>query len=419
MTKVLIYSPDVAGHPQVYCRAMADALQSSPCRLVLALGCTAAASIENSPDIRPLAGRHNVQLIDTRTLTNGVARRLQAEELVKLQVDERVDVTLFIEAEKSADQFLRIAEGAAPALLGRRIGVFANMAEWFPGEDSFTGERRGLITWSLRTTAGNVYRRLLSPKGTPQWWYEQTIIGKGVLDEVWTKDERIAAWRGPPVFWMPEISRPAVQACVEDDPAYFDARKTQVDAFLAANIGRLPLLYFGDAAFYKGYDLFLRLLADNSDLCGFHAGQPSADSELRRYSFDVVPLRAELLKEGRLAETNEYVHSQTLKRLYFQLGPVYATTHRLALSSSTMLQAAEFGVPVLMPDRGLVGYRIKQAGIGQTYPYGDLRSLALRLREMVRGGTAQYQPELRSFASRFSDDALKRFLALRLLGNLQ
>src|SRR5437016_1458072 len=136
MKRILLYSPDVVGHPRVYCRVIADALAAEPCQLVIAMGFTDEIGLNESPDLQPLLARAGVQLIDTRTLSRTDKPHLTAEELVELQLRFDIGTTLFIEADKSKDEFFRVAAAEAPRFRGRNLGIFANTAEWYPGEDS-------------------------------------------------------------------------------------------------------------------------------------------------------------------------------------------------------------------------------------------------------------------------------------------
>ena len=403
MRRILLYSPDVIGHPRVYCRVIADALQGEECELVVAMGFSEAAELVDSPDVQPLATRERVQLIDTRG-------HLTAEEIAALQKEMRVDTTLFIEADKSADEFRRIAAGEAPRLPGRNIGIFANTAEWYPGEDSFTGAKKTLRAPTLRTTLGNVKRALFDRRKSVRYFYEQTILGSHVLDEIITKDERLSEWHGPPVYWMPEISSPAAS-----DDTGFEEKRTAFERFRAQNAGREPLLYFGDAAFYKGYDLFLKFASEMPNAYVIHPGRTYDPKQREWFVYDVEALRAQLRAEGRLFETNEYVHSNRLKDLFFGAIRVYVTTHRLALSSSTVIQAAELGKAMLVPDRGLLGYRVKANGIGAVYRYGDLADLKQKADEMFRGDLSRFDEPLRRFAARFSQDEVRNFFVERLV----
>lgn len=413
--KILLYSPDVVGHPRVYCRVIADALADAPCELFIAMGFTEDAGFADSPDLHPLASRSGVQLLDTRQHAGTGKPHLTAEELVALQVRFGIDTTLFIEADKSNAEFVRIAGGQAPRLRGRNLGIFANTAEWYPGEDSFTGKPLRLRAPTLRTTLGNIKRAIFNRRQRPRYFFEKTILGAGVLDEMLVKDERLADWFGLPVHWMPEISRPAsVPETVEEGAEYL-RRQVELKAFLASNPGREPVLYFGDAAYYKGYDLFLEFIAANPSTCAIHPGR-SYDAQQKGYfRCDVEALRAELRSQGRLYETNAYVHTQRLKELFFGAIRVYITTHRLALSSSTVIQAAEMGKPVLVPDRGLLGYRARTNNLGDVYRYEDLDDLKQKAHSLWGSDLDRFAEPVAQFWSRFTDEAVRTFFVKRLL----
>jgi len=415
MKRILLYSPDVVGHPRVYCRVIADALAAEPCELVVAMGFTDAVGLNESPDLQPLATRPGVQLVDTRTLSADGKPHLKAEEIVKAQERFGADTTLFIEADKSNDEFARISVGNAPRLRGRNLGIFANTAEWYPGEDSFTGQRRRLLAPTVKTTLGNVKRALFNRRDSVRYFFEQTVIRSRVLDEIFVKDERLADWRGPPVHWMPEISRPAQASETPEEAAEFLHRQGELAAFVASNPEREPVLYFGDAAYYKGYDLFLEFVAASPATCAIHAGRTYDAEQQRYFRCDVAELRHRLLQEGRLHETNGYVHTQRLKELFFGSVRVYLTTHRLALSSSTVIQALEMGKPVLVPDRGLLGHRVRSNGLGDTYQYEDLADLGQKAEKMWRADLSSFAEPVARFWHRFADAAVKSFFVERLV----
>lgn len=415
MNRILLYSPDVIGHPRVYCRVIADALADSACEIVVAAGFTDEAGLAESPDLQPLAARKGVRILDNRARSGTGEPHLRAEELAKLQDDLGIATTLFIEADKSRIEFTRIAAGDAPRLHGRNLGIFANTAEWYPGEDSFTGEPRRILAPTLRTTLGNIKRALFRRKESAQYFYERTILGAKVLDEILVKDERLAAWYGPPVHWMPEISRPAPVPETSAEAQEFLQRQEELRTFLACNPGREPVLYFGDAAYYKGYDLFLQFVASTPNVCAIHAGQ-SFDLQQRRYfQYDVDALRATLRSEKRLYEANAYVHTQRLKRLFFETVRLYITTHRLALSSATVIQALEMGRPVLVPDRGLLGHRVRSHNLGGVYAYGDLADLSRKAEMLWHDDLGRFAAPARSYWQRFSDESIGNFFIERLL----
>jgi hypothetical protein len=415
LKKILLYSPDLVGHPRVYCRVIADALIDSPCELFIALGLTESVGLRESPDLQPLQNRTNVQLIDCRHYSRCGQTNLTAEELVEMQNQFQIDTTLFIEADKFNIEFQRIAAGEAPRLKGRNIGIFANTAEWYPGEDSFTGARKRILTRSLRTTLGNIKRAMFNRRDQPKYFYEDIIINNAILDEIIVKDERLAEWRGPPVYWMPEISRPVPTSESVADRAEYELRARELAGFLERNSDREAVLYFGDAAYYKGYDLFLQFIAENPLTCGVHPGRSYDEQQKSYFEYDVDQLRSRLLQEGRLYETNTYVHTQSLKELFFNVIRVYITFHRLALSSSTVIQAAEFGKPVLVPDRGLLAYRARRYSIGRVYQYGDLAQLRIISRQLWNDELSGFTDHVRHFWLMFSDSAIRRFFLSKLI----
>jgi glycosyltransferase involved in cell wall biosynthesis len=415
MKRLLLYSPDVIGHPRVYCRMIADALADSDCEIVVAMGFTDGVGLADSPDLQPLATRERVRLVDSREFSAAALPHLSAAEIGGLQKRFSVNTTLFIEADKSAEEFVRIDAGDSPRLSGRNLGIFANTAEWYPGEDSFTGAPRRILAPTVRTTLGNIKRAVFRRDLSRRYFYEKIILGAGILDEILVKDERLAEWHGPPVYWMPEISR--AEATPESPAEALEVQRQEaaLHSFLEANAGREPMLYFGDAAYYKGYDLFLEFVARTPSACAIHAGRSYDQLQRSYFRYDVDGLRARLKGDGRLLETGTYVHIYRLKRLYFDAVRLYVATHRLALSSATVIQALELGKPVLVPDRGLLGHRVRTHGLGNVYAYEDLADLARTAERLWSSDLSRFAAPALAFWARFSDDAIRKFFRERLL----
>lgn len=380
------------------------------------MGFDGALGQEDSPDLRALKSRPDVQLLSTRTASDSENGHMSAEALASLQRDQGVDVTVFIEADKFSAQFRRIAAGDAPRLEGRNLAIFAATSAWYPGEDVYTGERLGIWGPTLRRTLGNIRGRIFRRHASARFFFERLVMKHRLVDEILVKDERLASWEGDPVVWMPEISRPLLTAESAQELAETARVARDVKSFLANNRGREPLLYFGDPAYYKGYDHFLAYIAAHPDLCALHAGRGGDVIEAARCTHDVVALRRQLVDEGRLFELGAYVSSQGMKQLFFESVRIYVTTHRLALSSSTVIQAAEFGRPVLVPDRGLLAHRVQTLGIGRVYRYGDFDDMHTQAQSLWGEDLASYAPRLAACYARFDDDAIRQFWRARLLG---
>jgi hypothetical protein len=414
-SSLLIYAPELEGHPRVYCRVICDAISKGSCRIVLALGENNRATIANSVDLLPLFSRDDITFIKTNDVSRSGNNDLTAEELRNLQLEQNAGRTLLIEAEKFSYQFVRIAVGQAPKLSGCTFGIFARTAEWYPGEEPSTGKPKRLIEHSLRRSLGNIKRALLNRKDAPAYFYEHILMKRSCIDFVITKDERLASRGFPRVVWMPEISRIHVDADSSAPTNEDRQRQRELLAFKNSHSCRTLLLYFGDAAFYKGYDLFLELLNRHGELVGVHAGRIADDNQRHMYEHNTVSLRKQLVESGRLLETNKYVSSEYQKKLYFSEIDIYATTHRLTLSSSTMMQAAELGKPLLVPNRGLLGYRVNVNQLGETYRYGDIDDLYRKLIEMKSQPLGRFAPALKRFSDLHSCDRVDAFWRKLLL----
>jgi hypothetical protein len=126
-------------------------------------------------------------------------------------------------------------------------------------------------------------------------------------------------------------------------------------------------------------------------------------------------MRAQMKKENRLYETNSYVNSHRLKELLFGSIRLYITTHRLALSSSTVIQALELGKPVLVPDRGILGYRVRKNSLGDVYRYEDLLDLGRKAEKLWRSDLSCFTGCAKAFWQRFSDESIRNFFSERLV----
>lgn len=405
--KVLLYAPSLTGHPQVYCRVLGDILLDAGHRVIIAAGDTAADMPIRWRDFRPFAAHSGVRFVDTRVTAGGSAQ-LGAEALRALQDDCGADATLFVEGDHWRAEFARIAAGRAPRLRGRTIAIFGATCSWYPGEDPYTGRPPAA---TLRQRLGRLRRRWLHPRGTDAFFFERVLPRRRPLDVALVKDERVAERYGAPYVWMPEIYRVLQPRPTEHRQPDWDRWARPVSDFIARAGPANVLLYFGTGAWYKGYDLFLRLAELDPTTYALHAGAPDRREPGKDMRFDTDRIRADLLRVGRLFETNAFVDSDDLVNLLFGRIERFVSTHRLTLSSGTMLQALELGKPVLTPDSGLVGHRTRVHGLGMTYRYFDDRHLAEMWQVFRRTPVSVFQSAAAAFMTRFSHAALGRVLA--------
>lgn len=409
---VLLYAPELFGHPQVYCAVIGRVLIEAGCDVTVAAGHDAGTVWDDWHALAPLRDEPRMRFEDTRGFSAAGEPRLTAEEFRALQQRTKAEATLFIEGDRFEEQFRRIGTGDAPPLRGRNCAIFANTCLWYPGEDPYTGLREPILGPTVRRTLGRLKRRLFERKASARYFYETVLAKKGVVDAIITKDERVTEAFGEPFHCMPEIYRvfePSPDRRLGDWDRHAEPIRRLIERGGAEN----AVLFFGAGAYYKGYDLFLKFLHLEPSAYGVHAGIRGGGS--RRYMYDVRPLRRSLLDQGRLYETDGYVESDDLIDLLFQSIERFVSTHRLTLSSGTVLQALEAGKPVLTPDRGLVGWRTEQHGLGMTYAYLDAADLADKWRAFRATPADSYRPAIDAFMQRFSRERVTRFFTRILL----
>ena len=410
---LLFYSPQMTGHPQVYCRVLADLFAEEGHSIVIAGAGAAAEWPATWPDLAPLIGHPRIQFVRVQSRSATGQPALSAEELRTLQEDFRIDSTLWIDANAWAGELVRMAEKQAPRLRGRTVGIFARTSGWYPRENDYGGTPEPLFSGGPRARLARLKNFAWPGRETPTYLFRTALLRRRVLDAVVVKDERVAERFGPPIHWMPEIFRVfgADAARVSGPEAMPRAMREFIDRAGSSNV----LLYFGTGAFYKGYDVFLRLAEMDPTTFALHAGAPLRDVDRGRMQIEVDAVRARLLREGRLFETGSFVEDGLVGALFHAVDR-FVSTHRLTLSSGTMLQALDAGKPVLTPATGNVGYRTRKHSLGMTYRYGDpedLREQWLRFRTTP---AAQYQPAIRAYMERYSRTAVARTFRALLLG---
>lgn len=412
--KILLYAPILTGHPQVYCRVIGDILAEAGCEVCIAAASDKDTVWDDWSDLNVFAGRKEVFFVDTRTVSEDEAEHLRAEEMVALQKSYSIDSTLFIEGDWFREQFVRIGSGQAPRLHGRNVAICAGVCRWYPGEDAYTGEKQPLLGPTVRQTLGRVKRFMFNRKESDKYFYKNVLAKQRVVDSIIVKDERITKRYGAPFYWMPEIYRvfddEATCQRGEDWEQFSGPIQKYIEQAGAANV----LLYFGTGTWYKGYDYFLKLAELDPSTFALHAGAPELYEATKPMAFDTKSLRSKLLSQGRLFETNAFVESSELIDLLFNSIERFVSTHRLTLSSGTMLQALEAGKPVLVPETGLVGWRVRQFGLGRTYNYLDEDDLAQAWREFRREPANVYRERIQTFMQRFSQEAIRAFFVEQL-----
>ncbi len=412
---VLLYAPILTGHPQVYCRVIGDILLEEGHHVLIAAASDASTAWIDWNDFSPFADADHIHFVDTRIYSSAQEAHLTAEELVGLQKEHKVDSTLFIEGDWFREQFLRIAGGEAPRLAGRNVAICSLVNRWYPKEHERGGTPLPVFGPTIRLTLGRCKRAVLNYKESDRYFYHTVMRDKNVVDALVVKDERITEKYGPPIYWMPEIYRVFADASDNEKKADWQKFAQPIEAYIHKAGADNILLYFGTGTNYKGYDLFLKLADLDPSSFALHAGAPERH-EPRGMGFVTSEIRDRLRNQQRIFETNAYVESTALVDLLFHSISRFVSTHRLTLSSGTMLQALEAGKPVLVPGAGLVGWRTEKFGLGETYRYLDEQDLARAWRAFRNNPVEKYHENIKRYMKRFSRESVRAFFLSQLCG---
>lgn len=412
--RILLYSPNLSGHPQVYCRVIADILRKHGATIYIAT-----ADIDDWanrwPDIGALANCASVHVISARSFSVTGTGYLRAEDLRRLQDELRIDATLFIEAEYFRPEFVRISKGEARRLLGYNAGIFGETTRWYPGEEFYSGKKIGILDGSPRKKLGTLKRMLLSPWTIDRFFFEDYLIGQRLLDAVIVKDERLAARYPGHVHWLPEIYRVFDSTESDGEKREYDSTMPAISRYLEGHNPDNVLLFFGAGAWYKGYDHFVQLLLRDQSSIGVHVGSGIRHQRGKQFIGEPELGARKLISEGRLFATNRYVQGERLIRDVFRCARRFVSTHRLTVSSGTMLQGLELGLPVLAPASGLVGYRTRSFGLGRTYKYDDIEDLLQQWLSFRREPLAEYGDPIGAFMRNFGPVKIESLLKKTVL----
>ncbi|HEY5169427.1 MAG TPA: glycosyltransferase, partial [Thermoleophilia bacterium] len=135
------------------------------------------------------------------------------------------------------------------------------------------------------------------------------------------------------------------------------------------------------------------------------------------YDPDVRAMRATLSAAGRLLETGgPYLDAATADVFLRAARCVVLPYRGHDGSSGVMLQALAAGRPVLVPDRGLMAYRVRGFGLGATYSDGDEADLRRRFRELEERGPESFAGDLDRYMDYFARPQLVAALASAVTG---
>lgn len=387
--RVLIFSPALGGHRQVYCRVFADILHEAGCGVIVAGSFGALDATEGARFAEALRRRGPVELVDTSALPRG-GRDIGLEALVRLVRERKAEITLFAEAD---DHRRLLSRQLLPGrrIPGRRVGVFLRGTRYL---------HTGRVPDPWRTRLGRWRRDGTTWASDPYVFHEHLLPRFGLLDAALCLDEVFVGTHDQPYQWLPDI----FASFDDEDWAVSAAERVWLERlaeFSARHRDSRVLVYYGTAQARRGYASLLRLAVD-LDACFVQCGvRPAIDDP----TGDVARARESLARRSALFETGTYLPSYGVARGFLRAAPCSILPYRRHyVSSGVMLQALDAGRPVLVPDRGLMAWRTRRFGLGHTYAeasYDDLRREAER---SLSESPAAYAARVGGFMELFGRD---------------
>lgn len=401
--KVVLFSPGLDGHRRVYCRVLSDILLRDGMEVCLVTGIPAEGDDEEGAAPESFATGPRFSLI------RGPFAAASARGLRSLgALAEAVGAGTIVLTEGDL-HLAALASLANPRLRRPRprlVGMFlrsTNYAHASAGGAKARGAERGAESFVRR-----VRSRTASARGwrrDPRIFHEVLLPRVRLLDAALYLDETFVLHHPGDALWLPDIYCDFVDAGHEHAEAAAWALKL---AEFRERQGERPLfVYVGASDPRRGYDTLLKLAVEEGG-CFAHCGElwdPGG------FVHDVGALREELAGRGALLETDGYFKSDATAAVFMQAAECVVLPYRNHLGSSgIMLQALAAGVPVLVPDRGLMAERVTRFTVGALYRHGDFDDLRRQYAVLASCGAGSFAAAISGFMEYFTLDQVARAL---------
>lgn len=381
---ILLFSPSFQGHRLIYCRVFARLLLQQGYVVVIA---GRASSVSPGEALfEDLSQWSHVEILDTGRATGTGGTSL--EDVAALTRDVDPKASFLMEADDLLPDFEARVGGSGGDMQGRVVGVFirsTNYAHHPPLSPLARARDRILGQRSERQRSADFHERLL-PR-------------RHFVDAALVLDERFAASHARTHAWLPDVFREFDEPIERwrSETSKWDER---LRSFLAASHDNPLIVYVGPADHRRGYDRLLTLAYEENG-CFLHCGK--RDQEYERADEQVRLLRADLVQRGALFETDAtYIRPETAD-VFLQAARCVVLPYRdHDGSSGAMLQAVAANRPVLVPDRGLMAFRVRSFGLGATYRDGDMGDMRRQFSELQDRGPDFYTRALKDYVGLFS-----------------
>ncbi|MEO6683144.1 MAG: hypothetical protein ABIN48_10005 [Ginsengibacter sp.] len=388
MPNALIYSPELDGHRQVHVFVMTHILQELGFNIFIAGNLQK--KITNTFYIDKLKERPEITIINTDHYLHG-GLNISPAEFLALQSDCNTDLTIFAEADHHIPLFVSQIFNKKNKLKGKVIATFMRPFFYYK-KSSFLDKLRLIKHFPSRWNTDEAL------------FYKFFLKRFSLLDTALTLDENLV--NNNKLFrWLPDVFQQFADKIVkQDENSGQRIWIKKLNSFLDKNRGRFNILYFGTAQERRGYDTLLQL-AEETDSCFIHCGLQ--DSTIQ-YSINTEEIISHLEKEGRYFHTNEFIEDPTTIEHFFKSVSHIVLPYKDFLGSSgVMLQALEYGIPILAPDTAIIGYRILKYNLGYIYDASNISTLKSQFKIFKETDPSTFEESIKAYMELQSTKQLK------------
>lgn len=392
---VIIFCPNIDGHRQTYCCVLAGWFLRAGRRVVLAAGCDEDGQpAGKTPLIGTLAQDPQVTLIDLGDTTD--SHRIPKRWVSSLrEIEERYhpEWTILPTGEEARVALDGLGQGAEGRV--KRVAIFDRTSRCYPRD--LRGEKMiwRMVRW---------FRWQLSQFQDDYHFRHAVWSNMGLHSILYTNPDFPQKTRDARYTYLPEIYR-AWGFEGSGTPERGDRLRRKYRTFLEQHDGKEVLLYFGGWAARRGYDELLKVAVGEPDAVFVSCGRPTRDQS---FQYNVTELRERLRMENRLFEVELPFSPEDafIDTLYDSCRYVLLPYRHFYNVSGTMIQAASYGKPVLVPDIGYMGSMTRRHGLGMVYRHGDNEDLVHQW-DLLRRHFARYEANARAFGASFGRESLE------------
>ena len=389
MSNALIFSPGFDGHRQIYVYVMSEILKDMGYKVLIAGNLKG--KMSDSSYVERLKKDTDVTLIDTSAYLKG-GLEITSGEMIQLQDKCNANLTVFPEADHHIRLFNSQIFSKKRRLKGKTVGVFLRPFHVYK-KFSFLNQLRYL-------------KNLPSTWNSDEYLFHEYLLKQfKLIDSPLYIDENFVSHHSYS-YWLPDVFQSYAEEIIGSENLEERFWIDRLKKFREVNKGRFVFLYFGTAQKRRGYDLLLKMAVDQG-ACFIHCG---LNDQNEIYDLDINALKKDLENNGRLLETNQYISDPACIESFFR-----SVTHLVLPyqnfwgSSGVMLQALGYGIPVLVPENGIMGYRVKKYKLGLTYSNG-VTSLTEQLAKFRELPAQSFKTSISGYMNYQTPEQLKKVL---------